>query len=58
VQFTDGKVVTMTAAAMLLHVITHTIHHRGNIDAVMYQTGIARRRDGLPEFLVSPAGAM
>jgi uncharacterized damage-inducible protein DinB len=43
---------------MLLHVITHTIHHRGNIDAVMYQTGIARRRDGLPEFLVSPAGAM
>jgi uncharacterized damage-inducible protein DinB len=58
VRFTDGKVVTMTAAAMLLHAITHTIHHRGNIDAVMYQTGIARRRDGLPEFLVSPAGAM
>jgi uncharacterized damage-inducible protein DinB len=57
VRFTDGKVVTMTAAAMLLHVVTHTIHHRGNIDAVMYQTGLPRQRDGLPEFLVSRAGA-
>jgi hypothetical protein len=35
VRFTDGKVVTMTAATMILHVVTHTIHHRGNVDAVM-----------------------
>jgi uncharacterized damage-inducible protein DinB len=57
VRFTDGKVVTMTAAAMILHVITHTIHHRGNVDAVMIQTGMPRRRDGFPEFLVSRASA-
>jgi uncharacterized damage-inducible protein DinB len=57
VRFTDGKIVTMTAAAMILHVVTHTIHHRGNVDAIMYQTGMPRRRDGLPEFLVSRASA-
>jgi uncharacterized damage-inducible protein DinB len=57
VRFTDGKVVTMTAAAMILHVVTHTIHHRGNVDAIMIQTGMPRRRDGLPEFLVSRASA-
>jgi uncharacterized damage-inducible protein DinB len=57
VRFTDGKVVTMTAATMLLHVVTHTIHHRGNVDAIMYQTGMPRRRDGFPEFLVSRASA-
>jgi uncharacterized damage-inducible protein DinB len=57
VRFTDGKVVTMTAATMLLHVVTHTIHHRGNVDAVMFQTGLPRRRDGFPEFLVSRASA-
>lgn len=51
VRFTDGKIVTMTAADMLLHVITHTIHHRGNIDAIMLQTGMPRRRDGMPEFV-------
>jgi uncharacterized damage-inducible protein DinB len=57
VRFTDGKVVTMTAAAMVLHVVTHTIHHRGNVDAIMYQCGMPRRRDGIPEFLVSRASA-
>lgn len=57
VRFTDGKVVTMTAATMILHVVTHTIHHRGNVDAVMYQTGMPRPRDGFPEFLVSRASA-
>jgi uncharacterized damage-inducible protein DinB len=57
VRFTDGKVVTMTAATMILHVVTHTIHHRGNVDAIMYQTGMPRRRDGFPEFLVSRASA-
>ena len=57
VRFTDGNVVTMTAAQMILHVVTHTIHHRGNVDAIMYQTGLPRRRDGLPEFLVSRASA-
>lgn len=57
VRFTDGKVVTMTAAEILLHVVTHTIHHRGNVDAVMFQTGMPRRRDGLPELLVSRASA-
>jgi len=57
VRFTDGKVVTMTVAAMILHVVTHTIHHRGNVDAIMIQTGMPRRRDGLPEFLVSRASA-
>jgi uncharacterized damage-inducible protein DinB len=57
VRFTDGKVVTMTAAAMILHVVTHTIHHRGNVDAIMYQCGMPRRRDGIPEFLVSRASA-
>ena len=57
VRFTDGKVVTMTAATMLLHVVTHTIHHRGNVDAIMFQTGMPRRRDGIPEFLVSRASA-
>jgi uncharacterized damage-inducible protein DinB len=57
VRFTDGNVVTMTAAAIILHVVTHTIHHRGNVDAIMIQTGMARRRDGLPEFLVSRASA-
>src|SRR5262249_30082910 len=40
VRFTDGKVVTMTAAAMILHVVTHTIHHRGQVDAIMIQTGM------------------
>jgi uncharacterized damage-inducible protein DinB len=58
VRFTDGKVVTMTAATMILHVVTHTIHHRGNVDAIMYQTGMPRQRDGFPEFLVSRASAM
>ncbi len=57
VRFTDGKIVTMTAATMILHVVTHTIHHRGNVDAIMYQTGMPRRRDGFPEFLVSLASA-
>jgi uncharacterized damage-inducible protein DinB len=57
VRFTDGKVVTMTATTMLLHVVTHTIHHRGNVDAVMLQTGMPRRRDGFPEFLLSRASA-
>lgn len=57
VRFTDGKVVTMTAAAMILHVITHTTHHRGNVDALMYQAGMPRPRGGLPEFLVSRASA-
>jgi len=57
VRFTDGKVVTMTAATMILHVITHTIHHRGNVDAIMYQTGMPRPRDGFPEFLISRASA-
>jgi uncharacterized damage-inducible protein DinB len=55
VRFTDGKIVTMTAAAMILHAVTHTIHHRGNVDAIMIQTGMPRRRDGLPEFLVHRA---
>ena len=58
VRFTDGKVVTMTAATMILHVVTHTIHHRGNVDAIMYQAQMPRRRDGFPEFLVSRASAM
>ncbi|HEU4535991.1 MAG TPA: DinB family protein [Polyangiaceae bacterium] len=58
VRFTDGKVVTMTAATMILHVMTHTIHHRGNVDAIMYQCGMPRRRDGLPEFLISRAPAI
>lgn len=57
VRFTDGKVVTMTAATMILHVVTHTVHHRGNIDVVMLQTGMPRRRDGFPEFVVSRASA-
>lgn len=56
VRFTDGKVVTMTAAEMVLHVVTHTIHHRGNVDVIMLQTGMPRRRDGMPEF-VSRASA-
>jgi uncharacterized damage-inducible protein DinB len=51
VRFTDGKTVRMTATEIILHVVTHTIHHRGNIDAVMFQTGMPRRRDGLPELL-------
>lgn len=57
VRFTDGNLVTMTAAEMILHVVTHTHHHRGNVDAIMYQTGMARPRSGLPEFLVSRASA-
>jgi uncharacterized damage-inducible protein DinB len=57
VRFTDGKIVTMTAATMMLHVVTHTIHHRGNVDAIMFQCGMPRRRDGMPEFLVSQASA-
>jgi uncharacterized damage-inducible protein DinB len=57
VRFTDGKIVPMTATTMLLHVVTHTIHHRGNVDAIMYQTGMPRRRDGVPEFLASRASA-
>jgi uncharacterized damage-inducible protein DinB len=56
VRFTDGRVVTMTAAEMVLHVVTHTIHHRGNIDVILLQTGMPRRRDGIPEF-VSRASA-
>lgn len=57
VRFTDGKVVPMTPAAMILHVVTHTIHHRGNIDAIMLQGGMPRRRDGMPEFLLHRASA-
>jgi uncharacterized damage-inducible protein DinB len=57
VRFTDGNVVTMTAADMILHVVTHTHHHRGNVDAIMYQTGMPRPRSGVPEFLVSQASA-
>ena len=57
VRFTDGKIVTMSAATMLLHVVTHTIHHRGQVDAVMFQTGMPRRRDGIPEYIVSRACA-
>jgi hypothetical protein len=34
-----------------------TIHHRGNVDAIMYQAGMPRPRDGFPEFLVSRASA-
>ena len=57
VRFTDGKIVTMTATTMILHVVTHTIHHRGNVDVIMLQAGMPRRRDGFPEFVVSPAYA-
>ncbi|WP_053231651.1 DinB family protein [Sandaracinus amylolyticus] len=57
VRFTDGKLVTMSAATMILHVVTHTTQHRGNVDAIMYQCGMPRRRDGFPEFLVSRASA-
>jgi uncharacterized damage-inducible protein DinB len=58
VRFTDGKIVTMTPTTMLLHVVTHTVHHRGNIDVIMLQTGMPRRRDGLPDFvLVNPTFA-
>jgi uncharacterized damage-inducible protein DinB len=57
VRFTDGKLVTMTPATMILHVVTHTIHHRGNVDAIMIQARMPRRRDGFPEFLVSRASA-
>jgi uncharacterized damage-inducible protein DinB len=56
VRFTDGKIVKMTATTMILHVVTHTIHHRGNVDVIMLQTGMPRRRDGFPEF-VSRASA-
>lgn len=51
VRFTDGKVLAMTATEMLLHVVTHTIHHRGNIDVIMIQTGMPRRRDGIPDYV-------
>ena len=51
VRFTDGKIVSMTPTAMILHVVTHTIHHRGNVDVIMLQTGMPRRRDGIPDFL-------
>lgn len=57
VRFTDGKIVTMSATTILLHVVTHTIHHRGNVDVIMLQAGMPRRRDGLPEFLVNRASA-
>jgi len=57
VRFTDGNVMTMTAADIILHVVTHTHHHRGNVDAIMYQTGLPRPRSGIPEFLVSRASA-
>lgn len=57
VRFTDGNVVMMTAADIILHVVSHTHHHRGNVDAIMYQTGMARPRSGIPEFLVSQASA-
>ena len=57
VRFTDGKLLAMTAAEMVLHVVTHTIHHRGNIDVVMLQTGMPRRRDGIPEYVVNRASA-
>jgi len=57
VRFTDGKVMTMTPESMLIHVVTHTVHHRGNVDVVMLQAGMPRRRDGMPEFLVSRASA-
>jgi len=57
VRFTDGNVVTMTASDMILHVVSHTHHHRGNVDAIMYQTGMPRPRSGIPEFLVSRAFA-
>jgi uncharacterized damage-inducible protein DinB len=57
VRFTDGKIVTMTGTTMILHVVTHTIHHRGNVDAVMYQAGLPRRRDGLPELILSQSFA-
>jgi uncharacterized damage-inducible protein DinB len=51
VRFTDGKVRAMTATEIVLHVVTHTIHHRGNIDVIMIQTGMPRRRDGIPDFV-------
>mgnify|MGYP001313605585 CR=1 FL=1 len=57
VRCTSGKTVTMNGAAMILHVVTHTIHHRGNVDAIMFQCGMPRRRDGVPELLVSRASA-
>jgi uncharacterized damage-inducible protein DinB len=57
VRFTDGKVVTMTPTTMILHVVMHTAHHRGNVDVIMLQAGMPRRRDGFPEFLVSRASA-
>ena len=56
-RFTDGKILTMTAADMILHVVTHTHRHHGNVDAIMYQAGMPRPRDGFPEFLVSRAAA-
>ncbi len=57
VKFTGGNVVRMSPAMMILHVLTHTTHHRGNVDVIMIQNGMPRRRDGLPEFLVSRASS-
>lgn len=51
VRFTDGQILSMTPAEMILHVVTHTIHHRGNIDVVMIQAAMPRRRDGIPDYL-------
>ena len=52
-----GHIALGVVATMILHVVTHTTHHRGNVDVIMYQAGMPRRRDGLPEFLVSRASA-
>lgn len=49
--FTDGDAGTMTREEMLVHVITHSAYHRGNVGQVMKSIGIAPPRDLYTKFL-------
>jgi uncharacterized damage-inducible protein DinB len=51
VRFTDGKVVAMSPAEMILHVVNHGTFHRGNVGVILQKHGFALWRDGVPDFL-------
>lgn len=50
-RFTDGDAGRMSIEEILLHVITHGAHHRGNVGQVLKSIGVAPPRDLYTKFL-------
>lgn len=50
-RFTDGDTGSMSRREILLHLLTHSAYHRGNIGMVLNECGLERPKDTLTRFL-------